>query len=335
MRVLLLKRQSLGGINTHVGDLAAALADRDCEVVVLDASDWIPNETGPRHDREVSKRLYQEAEGFDRVHAFGYRCAWACSACFGDKRPWVYTAYDMPKTKHPLLVARLNEAGAGLGVSRAVTRALDDMLVMRVETVPPGVRRPVGAPDRASARAALGLDENVPVVAGVGRWIAERGFVALVRAMGEAWSSSPEAVLLLAGEGPEDATLHAAAGELAQPSQVRLLGRVDTPYGVMAAADVFVVPSYRGAVSMAAMEAMSLGVSVLIRDVGGLSELVDPDLSGMLFDTDEQLGPTISEMLGLPLTRETIGGAGRVAAEDRFRTDRNAERTVELYESVH
>ena len=138
MRVLLLKRQTLGGMHTHAADLALALQSQDVEAVVLEAGDWMPNETGPKFDRDVSKRLVQEADGFDIVHAFGYRCAWACSAAFGDRRRWIYTAYDLPKTKHLLLVARLNDAGAGLAVARAVTRALDDMLVMRVETVPVG-----------------------------------------------------------------------------------------------------------------------------------------------------------------------------------------------------
>ena len=231
-------------------------------------------------------------------------------------------------------MARLNDAGAGLGVARAVTRALDDMLVMRVETVPVGVRKPLDAPERAPAREALGLHEDTPIVAGVGRWIAERGFTALVSAMDSAWVRSPEAVLLVGGEGPDEAKMREAAEASMQPSQVRILGRVDNVYDVMRAADVFVTPSYRGGVSMAAMEAMSLSIPVLIRDSGGLSEMVDPDLSGMLFDSDDQLGPTLSEMLGLPLTLETIGNAGRVATEDRFRTDRNAERVVEVYNTV-
>lgn len=334
MRSLVLTRQRWGGVARYAEDLAAALEACEVEAVVLDASDWMPNETGPRFDKAVSRRLMDTARGFDVVHAIGYRAAWACSAAFGDKRPWIYTAYDMPKTRHPLFVGRLNDAAAGLCSARAVRKALDDILVMNLETLVVGVRKPDSVPDRDAARAALDLPSEGAIVAGAGRWVADRGFDALVRAMEDVWTSEPDTTLALAGGGPEQDELHRLARESRCPERVRLLGLVADPAVAMAAADVFVVPSRRGGTSMAAMEAMAMGVPVLLRDTGGLPELIDPDLSGMLFDTDEQLGSTIVEMLGLPLTLETLGGAAKVAAAERFRIDRNAERVAEVYRSV-
>ncbi|MCB8933185.1 MAG: glycosyltransferase family 4 protein [Fimbriimonadaceae bacterium] len=334
MRSLLLTRQNWGGIARYAEDLAEALGACDVEAAAVDATDWMPNETGPKFDKHVSKRLVDTARGFDVVHAVGYRTAWACSAAFGDKRPWIYTAYDLPKTRHPLFVGRLNDSAAGLCSARAVRKALDDILVMNLETVVIGVRQPHQALDRDQARAALELPTGGSVVAGAGRWVPDRGFDALVRSMESVWESEPDTTLVLAGGGPEKDELSRLAAESRQPERVRLLGLVDDPAVVMAAADIFVVPSRRGGTSMAAMEAMASGLPVLLRDTGGLAELIDPDLSGMLFDTDEQLGSTIVEMLGLPLTLETLGGAAKVAAAERFRIDRNAERVAEVYRSV-
>lgn len=334
MRSLLLIRQNWGGIARYAEDLAAALEPCGVEAVVVDATEWMPQETGPRFDKLVSKRLAATAEGFDVVHAVGYRTAWACSAAFGAKRPWIYTAYDMPKTRHPLFVGRLNDSAAGLCSARAVRRALDEILVMNLEIVVVGVRKPEEGLNREAAREQLGLPMGGAVVCGAGRWVADRGFDALVRAMETVWESEPDTTLVLTGGGPEKEELRRLATESRQPERIRLLGMVDDPTTAMAAADLFVVPSRRAGTSMAAMEAMARGLPVLLRDTGGLAELIDPDLSGMLFDTDEQLGGTIVEMLGLPLTLETLGGAARVAAGERFRIDRNAERVAEVYRSV-
>jgi len=335
LKVLYLLRQSLGGIATHARDLKAALSAHEIDVQIEDATDWIPNETGPKFDKVVSKRLRGLAESFDLVHAFGYRSAWACSEAFGHKEAWVYTAYDLPKTTHRVFISHLNDAQTGICASRAIFRALDDAIAIDLTTLSPGVRPvPAGVPDRDEARRLLGLPQEPKIVGGLGRLVPERGFKTLIEAMGVVWAHHPDAHLVIAGDGPERTILEAAKGTLIRPEQVKLVGRVDDAFAFLAALDFFVVPSLRAGFSMAALEAMSLGVPTTVRATGGLVELVEPDISGFVFRQDQELGAHISEILDLPLTLETVGMAGRLRATETYGLEPCVEGIVEIYRNI-
>lgn len=335
MKILYLLRQTLGGISTHARDLQAALAGRGIDVVIEEASSWIPNETGPKPDRAVTKKLRDLSARYDLVHAFGYRAAWACSEAFGHKEAWVYTAYDIPKTTHRVLISHLNDAQSGICVSRAIFRALDESIAIDLTTLAPGVRKaPESLRSKVEARELFKLPATGAVVGALGRLIPERGFDRLLHAMPIVWASFPDAVLALAGDGPERADLERIARENVRPDQVRFLGRVDDVWDLLPAFDLFVVPSTRAGFSMAALEAMAGGVPTMVRSTGGLPELVETDISGFVFRSDEELGQHIAEVLDLPLTLQTVGNAGRVRATETFALEPSVEGLVEIYQSI-
>lgn len=335
MKVLFLLRQSLGGIATHARDLQSALAAHGIDVHIEDAANWIPNETGPKFDKPVAKRLRAMAQSYDLVHAFGYRAAWACSDAFGHKEAWVYTAYDIPKTTHRVLISHLNDAQTGICASRAVFRALDDAIAIDLTTLSPGIRPvPPGTPNCEESRNRFGLPHDAKVIGGLGRLVPERGFKTLIEAMGIVWAHHPDAVLALAGDGPERTILESAKGTLQRPEQVRLLGHVDDAFAFLSALNFFVVPSLRAGFSMAALEAMSLGIPTTVRATGGLIELVEPDISGFVFRQDQELGSHISEILDLPLTLETVGMAGRLRATETYALEPCVEGIVEIYRNI-
>jgi glycosyltransferase involved in cell wall biosynthesis len=335
MKVLLLLRQSVGGMATTVSDLARELPKHEIEVRIEEASDWIPNETGGKIDKTVTKRLREVSAGYDLVHAFGYRTAWACSEAFGHKEAWVYTGYDIPKTTHRILISHLNDAQQGLCASRAVFRALDEAIAIDLATIIPGVRKPPeDLPSKADCRRAFGLPESGVVIGGLGRLVKERGFDALVAAMGIVWSGSSDAVLAIAGEGPERPFLEAEARQSLRPDQIRFLGKVDDACQFLNGLDLFVVPSRRAGFSMAGLEAMSLGIPTTVRSTGGLIELVDPDISGFVFRADEELPSHIVELLDLPLTLQTVGNAGRIRASETFALESYVESLADVYRSI-
>ncbi|WP_407915443.1 glycosyltransferase family 4 protein [Kitasatospora sp. NE20-6] len=150
----------------------------------------------------------------------------------------------------------------------------------RIDVVPRG-RDPellgsVTPERRAAVRAALGLPEDVPVVLAAARQQYQKGLDVLVEAFAAVRAHAPEAVLLLAGSpGTETARLEALAG---RAGQVRFLGPRGDVYDLMAAADVFAVPSRWEGLGSAAMEAMGVGVPLVCADVPALRETVgSPD----------------------------------------------------------
>jgi glycosyltransferase involved in cell wall biosynthesis len=333
--VLLLRRQPLGGMASYTEAMVSAFPRIGITATIQEATDWIPNETDLAASRKVSKRLRVIGQDFDIVHAIGYRSAWACSDAFGTREAWVYTAYDMPKTTHKLLIDKLNEAQMGYAASHAIKNKLMDAGIMDIVVRHPGYRKNLTTyMEKSQAKAALDIPTEAPVVGGLGRLVTEHGYDALVGAMERVWSTVPEAHLVVAGTGPTSDHLKAMAEDLPRPSQVHFPGFIRNPADFYRALDLFVVPAWRAGFSMGAIEAMSCSVPCLVRAVDGLKEIVQQDYSGLTFETDEELGLRIQESLQMPLMLHSVGNAGSIRAETMFSIDAHVEALATSYRNI-
>src|SRR5688572_29660469 len=169
MTVLFLRRQALGGIATYSNALAQELPKHGVDVRIENAEKWIPNETGPKPDAKVTPQLERLAKDVQIVHGFGYRPAWACGAAFKSYSAWVYTAYDVPKTTHQLLIDKLNEAQAGICSSRAVFRALDEAIAIDLVIERPGALPVETGLSKEEAMQRLGLPIDATAILALGR----------------------------------------------------------------------------------------------------------------------------------------------------------------------
>lgn len=332
MNVLFLTRNPNPGLAKYARELAAEIENLGHHVDFEDG-EWIPNETGPRVDKEVSPRLQRRAGPYDIVHAFGYRTAWACAEAFGSKEAWVYTAHDMPKSTHRLLITRLNDAQVGFCSSRAVYRMLDESLAIDITTVYPGIKlRAKDEIDRTATRAMWGYGPEDMVIAAHARFVPDRGIRPLIDAMPEVWELHPNARLIVSGDGEEDGDYRSLA-RMHDPdgNRIQFIHHLHHPEPLFVGADLFVVPSHNAGFSMTALESMSAGCPTLVRHSGGLSEIVDPDVSGFIFKDDEELVSQLKELLGLPMTLETVGHGGKVRVLERFTIEKSAQSVFEGY----
>lgn len=335
MRVLLLRRQSFGGIKTHTDDLAASLTRFGIDAVAQDAESWIPNETSLEAGRKVTKQLKALGDGFDLVHAFGFRSAWACAEAWGGKEAWIYTAWDIPKTTHPLLMDKLLEAQRGVAVSRAVRDVIQSNGGGQLDVIYPGVREPATpVPDRDEAREALNIPPGAKVVFGMGRLERERGFGVLLDSMEYIWERNESAHLVLVGQGSQEKELREQRWKMSRPEQIKMTGPTTRPFDTMSVADLVVVPSTRAGFSMVGAQAMWMGLPVLFRDIGGLSEMAEGEISARYFVEDEELPRHIVESLSMPLSLDSIGNAARIRAENMFEMGYCAERIAQVYKDV-
>jgi glycosyltransferase involved in cell wall biosynthesis len=162
----------------------------------------------------------------------------------------------------------------------AVSRALEGKLrrwvrAAPVAFVPNGLAAvPAVSPEeKARARAALAIAPEAYCIAVVGRLSQEKGHRVLfeaVRLLQSAQAARGAPVLLVAGDGPLNDELRAAARGL----DARFLGYLDDARAVFAAADVVALPSLTEGLPLAALEALSLGRCLLASAVGELPELL-------------------------------------------------------------
>ncbi len=131
--------------------------------------------------------------------------------------------------------------------------------------------RPV---DRAAAKAALGV--SGPLLATAGNLLARKGQELAIAALKEI----PGATLILVGEGPDRARLEG----LAQGLPVRFLGvrpHEELP-GLLATADIMVLPTESEGLANVWVEALACGTPVVTSDVGGAREVIDRPAYGRL-----------------------------------------------------
>ena len=138
---------------------------------------------------------------------------------------------------------------------------------------------------KCGCRSALTAGLNAPVVLTPARLHPQKGHVTLL----EAAALVPNAVFLLAGDGPERHSLEAMAHALGIADRVRFLGqRSDIPE-LLASSDVFVLPSLYEGLPLSVLEAMAAGKPVIATRIGGTDEAVIDGTTGILSNRTTRL----------------------------------------------
>lgn len=173
-----------------------------------------------------------------------------------------------------------------------------------------GLDRSVFRPlDRAEARARLNLPADAPLLATVGALIPRKGQAFAI----EALSQVPDAHLLLAGAGGDEAALRARAAALGLTERVHFLGAV--PHGelpwVLSAADVLVLPTASEGLANAWVEALACGTPVVTTPIPGAQELLTDPAWGRMVERDgNAIAAAVRELLAAPPARaEVLRGA--------------------------
>ncbi|NUQ21728.1 MAG: glycosyltransferase family 4 protein [Gemmatimonadaceae bacterium] len=227
-------------------------------------------------------------------------------------------------------------SGAVVGVSSAVARDLERTLHLRrgsVRVVPNGVPERHG--DGARIRRELGLGDDDRLVLAVGNLYPVKGHIVLLRAIAasSATGGARRTVVAIAGRGEEEARLRAYAREAGIEERVKLLGYRPDGADLLAAADVYVMPSLSEGLPLALLEAMTAGRAVVASRVGGIPEVVRDGEHALLVPPGdhEALAATLERVLDDASLRERLGNAARQRALAEY----GIERMVDAYQEIY
>jgi glycosyltransferase involved in cell wall biosynthesis len=287
-------------------------------------------------------RLRRRIGAYDLIHVHGDAAALVCLPLIG-RRPTVITLHGAHllrragRARGPVVRVGLRlafrRAAAVICVSESEQRTARELVgdSANLRLVLNGVpeQEPIGPEERRAARDALGVGLEGVAVLFVGELAERKQPLQLAQAVRRARDGDPRIVALLAGEGPLAPALEQLAGE-----GVRPLGRRDDVRALLAAADVFVLPSLREGLAYAVLEAMAAGVPVLASDAPGNPDAVGQ--AGMLFragDT-EAMVTALERLAADPALRDSLGRAGAARARERFALSRMLEQTAAVYEEA-
>lgn len=131
-------------------------------------------------------------------------------------------------------------------------------------------------------RPAPHLDRRPPVIGALSRLAPIKGYIHLIRAMPAVLMRVPQARLEIAGEGPESSALDAEAKRLGIAHAVTLLGWRDDLDPVFAGWRVFAAPSLIEGFGLAILETAMQGLPIVASRVGGIPELIEDGVGGLL-----------------------------------------------------
>ncbi|MGK2963200.1 MAG: glycosyltransferase family 4 protein [Gemmatimonadaceae bacterium] len=189
------------------------------------------------------------------------------------------------------------------------------------------------APIDSAVPARLGLPDGAAVIGFAGRLERRKGLLDLMRAWPGVAGVVPNAHLVIAGKGPDEAEAREILGNA---PRVHWLGyRSDIP-SLLRAFDIAVVPSHWEGFGFIAAEAMVAGLPVVAADASSLPEIVRDGIDGILVPAHDPLAlagalTTLSRDAGM---RARMGAAGRTRAQEQFGIDRMVDEYEQILESV-
>lgn len=274
--------------------------------------------------QELKEKLFAAFIG----KIMGLKVAWAEHGMF---HPWI-------KSTPMLLLYRLvanRLVSVIICPAQAVKAQLSSLGIVgdKIAVIHNGVPQVEVTSSSSSIRNEFGLTDEQFVVTTVTRLFYRKGVQDLVRAVAKIKQQLPNLRLLIVGNGKYRSNLEKLAGELGVTDSIIFAGFRAEPASLVMASDVFVSPSFDGeGMPLAILEAMSARKPVVAVSVGGVTECVTDNVTGLLVpprDVDA-MAEAIKALAIDQGLRERLGSAGHKAYLENFQVEQMCESTTRL-----
>src|SRR5262249_39012837 len=357
--------ESLGGGERHVIDLTRAMIERGHQLhlavrqnsPLIDALAGYPiqwYELGLRNALDVisAQGIAQviRKNRIDILHAHLARDYTYCgiaariAARLGNPVGFFITRHHFKTIKsNPIYAWTIGEARALIAVSDSVRGNLvesfpdfADRIVMIPNWIDAGG---CGSLNREEARARLGVTKRL-VVGVVGQITRLKRQDLFIKAAAHLikdryWNDAQFLIVGETGSGDDNylGQLQEMANKLRVNNQVRFTGYVEDLPAVLGAFDIVAAPSDNEAFSLALVEAMASGCAVVATRVGGMAEIVEDGITGLLVQRDNSwaLIAALSRLLTDKRLREKMGSVARASVIERFDRRSVIDRIERLY----
>jgi glycogen(starch) synthase len=192
--------------------------------------------------------------------------------------------------------------------------------------------------DRGSVRQRYGVGWGEKMVLCIGRLVTQKGIEYFIRAIPKIAGRFPETKFIIVGEGWSRDSLEAEAQATGQSEKIRFTGFVSDKevVNLMTSADVLVVPSVYEPFGIVALEGMATGVPVVASQVGGLSEVIEHDRTGVFVypRSSDSIAWGIGKVLSDSSFAKWLSGNAKDKLEKDYSWEAVATKTVEVYRKL-
>jgi glycosyltransferase involved in cell wall biosynthesis len=367
IRVLETIRQGqIGGGESHLLDLVENL-DKDLfEPVVLSFTE------GPMVDRliamgipthvihttrpfDISKwgrvKKLIEAEKFDLVHAHGTRAhsnvSWAARQL---RLPLVYTVHGWSfhdNQKFPLKNLRVMgekyltaKASVNISVSKSVHETGQQYFRgYRSVIIPNGINQQKFDPARPmkDVRAELNIPRDAVLVLFLARFTEQKQPLTMIRSFAKAAAENETLRLLMVGDGEQKRDADALVAITDMSGKIIMQSfRQDVP-DILAAADIYVLPSLWEGLPLGLLEAMAMGKAVIASRADGTKEVIHHESNGILVNVEnleEEVAAAITRLSHDPSLRARLGEQARATITATYSAAKMTREVEEIYREL-
>lgn len=179
----------------------------------------------------------------------------------------------------------------------------------------------------------LAIPQNGKIIGHVGRLVPVKNQFLLLEAFYKVCNRLSETYLILVGDGPMMKELSFSAEQMGIADQVRLVGYREDVLDLLSSFDVFVLSSLSEGLSVALLEAMSVGIPVIATDVGGNKDILQAGHNGILVPTKDS--EKMAEEIFKVLTDTKLSSSLGRAAMKTVRTEYSMSRMVGAYMDIY
>ncbi|HHT25635.1 MAG TPA: glycosyltransferase family 4 protein [Firmicutes bacterium] len=368
IRLLFVARPAVGGMANHIRSLCtlidparysitlacpASTADLISDLPVSYIPLPIADRLSPPADLRVLGALYRlmRQGDYDLAHTHGLKAALLATLAYrATKVPLVITLHNrLPEPRRKSLRILTN------AVLRWVLKTATHVVVVsqaqadeilrrrllasqRLSVIPNGISPDAftaHAVDADRVRQSWGIPPDGLLILMVGRMIAAKGVEDLLTAA-QVLVRQGNYYFALAGAGPDLAGFRQVAQETGLTERVRFLGYRDDIATLLQCADIFVLPSYSEGMPLTVLEAMAAGKPIVATRVGGIPELIEHDVTGVLVEPRQPriLAAALHHLAQDPARRERLSRAAKTHVTTHFTDTEMVRRLLLVYQQL-
>ncbi len=295
-------------------------------------------------DLSLARRIYDLCKGkhFDIIHchdSHAHSAAVLTAAHYGITTPIIVSRrVDFPVSSNPLSKWKYNHPSVKkiICVSDTIRTITAPSIkdVSRLAVVHSGIDllKYSNASKERILISELGLDPNAKIVGNLSALADHKDYPTYLRTAAEVIKADPTIHFIIAGQGPEEKRIQKMIRSLHLEGNVHMLGFRDDIVDVMKSLDLFLITSKTEGLGTIVLEAFAAGVPVVATRAGGIPEMVEDTVTGLLAepgDTESLKNATLC-VLTDPLLKNTFVQNALTRVQD-FSYQATAEKTLEIY----
>ena len=183
----------------------------------------------------------------------------------------------------------------------------------------------------------MGWTEDDTIILSVGRLSPEKGLRVLLSAFQKKYSDSEHVKLVIVGDGPLRSELEEFSKELDIAKRVVFTGHRDNVQDYYKMANLFVMPSFTEGFPMALLEAMQAGLPVVATKVGGIPDIIESGVNGLMIEPDniKCLGDAMQKILSDAELTTNLSLNAKHTIQNNYSAEPWAKQIESIYNDVY